>query len=394
MKQETNTDTELRTLLHSYTSKNSAASNIQTFSAAELLQSESSLRTISEPVQRGLKRKRSSDSDSSSGSAMQTRFHTVFESATDPSTNRLKACESRLTVKSPQSDESAAKAKAKPSIICPLVTERLGDRLCPDIVLEHGQFKDAGVQGKALRNSEPIPELSLSVFLRERQQNSRDILSVKGRCILAAGLAAALLPFLETPFTRNAIHSSVVCFHAPAGDELPNLALPFLKVSKRALTSSAKGKNGCPANHRQPSIQEFGVLLMEIYYCQIAPREGERGDKYNCKTRWQVCVDRLPCFKAYAPRNYYLAAEACLEWEDGINDRGSFDGAEAQEYFYQAVVKRLESVIYKKWNLTLSDLVKIDASEQKDCWGPVARQAYTHFKSQTKHQKIHPEMGQ
>ncbi len=206
---------------------NSATSNIQTSSAAELLQSEFSLRTISEPVQRGLKRKRSSDSDSSSGSgsgikrkrhsdsssgsvikrerhnesdsgsdsaidaeehdlqsnsvkilrtspassrvpsddtstitasvtertnfaslpqlppsfvvarrnakllsdalkscecglcryicirpelpqaddatdslAMQTRFHTVFESATDPSTNRLKACESRLTVKS------------------------------------------------------------------------------------------------------------------------------------------------------------------------------------------------------------------------------------------------------------------------------------------------------
>lgn len=227
----------------------------------------------------------------------------------------------------------------------------------------------------------------MSILLQKPQQSPRDILSIKGRCILAAGLAAALLPLLETPFTRDAIHSSVVYFHAPAGDELPNLALPFLRVSKKSLSSSIKGKNGCPANHRQPSIQEFGVLLMEIYYCQLAPRKVESGDKYNCKTRWQVCVDRLSCFETYAPRNYHLATKACLEWEDDIKGRGSFDGAKAQEYFYQAVVERLELVIHEKWNLTLPDLGKIDTSELTHCWGPIARQTYADFKSQGKHQK-------
>lgn len=229
--------------------------------------------------------------------------------------------------------------------------------------------------------------VSLSALFKRQQElrSGSSVLPLKGRRILALVLATALLPFLETPWVQSSFNHSMIQFFQPLQDgKLPDITKPFLAMEQAPIFSADKAgtKNSQfkPASsehmiHPNASVLALGILLCELHYCaSIDSWQDDTETARNVNTNYYTSLKLLKNLEVDASADYYLAAKACLEWEYlPAGELTSFESASVQRLFYQTVIKRLESEIFKSWRLRVEDLSSLDSRQNELCWGPIGR---------------------
>ena len=270
--------------------------------------------------------------------------------------------------------------------ICQNITESLDQRNCLHLALENGLFKRLRPQPKTFGDVQVPRTVSLSsVFERQQElRGGQSVLPLKGRRILAVTLARALLPFLETSWVQPSFNYSKIQFFQPLQEgELPDITKPFLAMEHIPIVSSRTGQINTQADcasskhmiHPNASVLALGILLCELHYC--TPVELRRNDTEiarNVNTDYYTSLDILKDLEVDAGFDYYLATKACLQWEYyPAGEPADFEDASVQRLFYQNVVKRLESEIFKSWRLSLEDIAPLDPRENGLCWGQIGR---------------------
>ena len=272
--------------------------------------------------------------------------------------------------------------------ICQSITESLNQRNCLHLLLEDGLFKRLRPQPKSFGDSQMPRTVSLSALFKRQQElhGGLSALPLKGKRILAFTLASALLPFLETPWVQPAFNLSKIQFFQPLQDgELPNITKPFLAMEHVPIISANKMDTGNgqaePTSskhmvHPNASVLALGILLCELHYCTpIESWQNDTETARNVNTDYYTSLDILKNLEVDAGVDYYLATKACLQWEYyPAGEPADFESASVQRLFYQNVVKRLESEIFKSWRLRLEDLNPLDSRENKLCWGLIGRE--------------------
>lgn len=272
--------------------------------------------------------------------------------------------------------------------ICQCITESLDQQNCLNLLFEDGLFKRLRPQPKVFGDIQIPRTVSLSALFKRQQElhGGSSVLPLKGKRILAVTLATALLPFLETPWVQPSFDHSKVQFFQPLQDgELPNITRPFLAMEQVPMISANKmySKYGQeePASskhmvHPNASVLALGILLCELHYCTpIESWQNEAATARNVNTDYYTSLELLKSLEVDAGIDYYLATKACLQWEYfPAGELTGFESASVQRLFYQNVIKRLESEIFKSWRLRLEDLTSLDSRENKLCWGVVGRE--------------------
>lgn len=128
--------------------------------------------------------------------------------------------------------------------------------------------------------------------------------------------------------------------------------------------------------HPNASVLALGILLCELHYCTpIELMQKDLGGDRNVNTDYYTSLDMLKSLEVDAGADYYLATKACLQWEYyPPGQQADFESIGVQRLFYQNVVKRLESEIFKSWRLRLEDLGSFDSRENELCWGSIGRE--------------------
>lgn len=273
--------------------------------------------------------------------------------------------------------------------ICQSIADSLGQANCLNFALEDGRFERLHPQPKTFGSDRMSRTISLSAFFKHQQRlrGSLSVLPLKGKRILAVTLATALLPFLETPWLQPSFNHSKIQFFEPLqGGELPDITKPFLTMEHIPIISAdnrdtgASSRNSKHMVHPNASVLALGILLCELHYCTpVELMQKTSSAAKNVNTDYYTCLDVLKTLESDAGVDYYLATRACLQWEylpPGRQD--DFESASVQRRFYQNVVKRLESEIFKSWGLRLENLVSFNSEENKLCWGSIGREVVLH----------------
>ncbi|KAJ5692825.1 hypothetical protein N7462_002248 [Penicillium macrosclerotiorum] len=253
---------------------------------------------------------------------------------------------------------------------------------------EDGQFQRLRPQPKTYDDSQKPMMVSLSALFKRQQElhGGSSVLPLKGKRILAVILATALLPLLETPWVQPSFDHSKIQFFQPLHDgELPDITKPFLSMVKAPVISARTAGSETSQNetasykhmvHPNASVLALGILLCELHYCKPVESWQKRTETArNINTDYYTSLDLLKQLEGDVGADYYLATKACLQWEYfPTGESTSFESATVQKLFYQKVVKRLESEIFKSWNIRLEDLNSLDSFENERCWGLIGRE--------------------
>ncbi|KAJ2993953.1 hypothetical protein NUW58_g1687 [Xylaria curta] len=323
------------------------------------------------------------------GSRIETCFE-VFFGVQYPFTFTLQ--EGKITVKDLQNDKAVGSSGLAPSVlpefahICQCITESLDQRNCLHLLFEDGQFKRLRPQPKTFSDFQMPRTVSLSTFFKHQKtlRGGLPVLPLKGKRILAVTLATALLPFLETPWVQPSFDHSKIQFFQPLHGELPNITKPFLALEQAPILSANKmnSRNGQAESasskhmvHPNASVLALGILLCELHYCTpVESWQNGVETARNINTDYYTSLEMLKNLEVDAGLDYYLATKACLQWEYlPLGESASFGSASVQKLFYQNVVKRLESEIFKSWSIRLDDLNSLDSQENELCWGLIGR---------------------
>ena len=234
---------------------------------------------------------------------------------------------------------------------------------------------------------------------QQELSGGRSVLPFKGRAVLAATLASALLPFLETPWLKSSFNHSKIQFFEPRQGELPDITKPFLALEHVPVVPAHSTTNTRDASkhifHPNASVLALGILLCELYFCmpvELMAKEAltdRDPSARNINDDFYTCLDKLQILEDDAGIDYYLATKACLTGDYfPIGEQLEFDDVSVQRLFYKNVVKRLESVIFKAWGIRLEDLGSFDAQKNESYWGPIGREVVRLHVGQ-----IDPQMG-
>ncbi len=230
--------------------------------------------------------------------------------------------------------------------------------------------------------------VSLSALFQRQQElpGGKSVLPFKGKAVLAATLASALLPFLETPWLQFSFnHSKIQFFEPRQNGETPDITKPFLALEHVPVmpvrSTTDPGDASKHIFHPNASVLALGILLCELHFCtpvelmaKETPAAGVPSAR-NINDDCYTCLDKLQNLEDDAGIDYYLATKACLTGEYyPIGQQVEFDDVVVQRLFYQNVVKRLENVIFKAWGIRLGDLGSFDARNNESCWGPIGRE--------------------
>lgn len=231
--------------------------------------------------------------------------------------------------------------------------------------------------------------VSLAALFKRQQElrGSSSALPLKGKRILAATLATALLPFLETPWLQPSFNHSKIQFFEPLqGGGLPDITKPFLAMEHIPIISACNrdtedsSGNSKHMVHPNASVLALGILLCELHYC--TPVELIQADSHaprNVNTDYYTSLEVLKDLEFEAGEDYYFATKACLQWEYyPPGQQADFESVSVQRLFYQNVVKRLEAEIFKSWRLRLENLASFDPRENELCWGSIGREVVRH----------------
>ncbi|KAF5723718.1 hypothetical protein FMUND_1537 [Fusarium mundagurra] len=291
--------------------------------------------------------------------------------------------EAKITVK--RSSEPIMARPPELAHICQSVTESLGQRNCLHFALQDGTFQRLRPQPKTFGSDRVSRTVSLSAIFNRQQELLRgeSVLPLKGKRVLAATLASALLPFLETPWLQPSFNHSKIQFFEPRQDgELPDITKPFLALEHVPTISGHNKDNGENPDaskhmvHPNASVLALGILLCELHYC--TPVELMAKDPHaarNVNDDLYTCLDKLQVLEDDAGVDYYLATKACLSGEYyPLGKPTDFEDISVQRLFYQNVVKRLEAVIFKAWGLRLENLGSFNSRQNESSWGSIGRE--------------------
>ncbi|KAM0667766.1 hypothetical protein ACQRIU_003631 [Beauveria bassiana] len=316
--------------------------------------------------------------------------------------------EARITVKDVRSNkcmstfEPGCNSLPEFAHICKSITDSLSQSNRLHLLYDGDRFKRLRPEPKNFGGYQIPQAVSLSVFF-QRQQELRGGLSVlplKAKRILAVILATALLPFLETPWVQPSFsHSNILFFQPLQYGELPSITKPFLDMEHVPLISGNQADDG--GAHADPSISRhmvhpnasvlaLGILLCELHYCKpVNAWKNEEMGTGDVNSSYYASIDILKSLELDAGVDYYLATKACLQWEYfPAGELTSFESVSVQKLFYQNVIKRLESELFKSWCLRSEDLSCLDARQGQQYWGEIGqeilRQQTTKFGSSAK----------
>ncbi|PNP46596.1 hypothetical protein THARTR1_10713 [Trichoderma harzianum] len=272
--------------------------------------------------------------------------------------------------------------------ICQSITESLGQQNCLHLALEGGIFQRLRPQPKTFGGDQMSRTVSLSaLFKRQQELRGKSSLPFKGKRILAVTLAAALLPFLETPWIQPSFNHSNILFFDPLEDgELPDITKPFLTMEHIPIMSASKTGNGVSSDsskhmiHPNASVLALGILLCELHFCTpIESMQNNSQGPRNINTDWYTSLGWLKTLEGDATNDYYLATKACLQWEYlPPGQQADFESVDVQRLFYQNVIKRLEAEIFTSWGLRLEDLGSLDPRQNELCWGSFGQEVVRH----------------
>lgn len=272
--------------------------------------------------------------------------------------------------------------------LCQSITESIGQRNCLHFALEDGVFQRLRPQQKTFGSEQMSSAVSLSALFQRQQElpGGKSVLPFKGKAVLAATLASALLPFLETPWLQFSFdHSKIQFFEPRQNGELPDITKPFLALGHvpvmPARSTTDTGDASKHIFHPNASVLALGILLCELHFCtpvelmaKQTPASGVPSTR-NINDDCYTCLDKLQTLEDDAGIDYYLATKACLTGEYyPIGQQVEFNDVSVQRLFYQNVVNRLENVIFKAWGIRLEDLGSLDTRKNESCWGPVGRE--------------------
>ncbi|KAL8956567.1 MAG: hypothetical protein Q9193_005945 [Seirophora villosa] len=297
--------------------------------------------------------------------------------------------EGKITVKDKHDEKTTSSPRlasnklAESTHICQSITESLDHRNCLHLLYEDRSFKRLRPQPKTFDDAEKPGMLSLAdIFQRQQELHGGSfVLPYKGKRILAVTLATALLPFLETPWVQPSFNHSNIHFIQPIQHgELPDITKPFLTVEQAPIISARKtstGENQSESQkhmvHPNASVLALGILLCELQYCRpIGSWQTDAETVRNINADYYTALDILEDLEVNVGIDYYLAAKACLKWEYfPTGELTNFESTSVQRLFYQNVIKRLESEVFKTWQLRPEDLNDLDSRENKRCWGTI-----------------------
>jgi hypothetical protein len=200
---------------------------------------------------------------------------------------------------------------------------------------------------------------------------------------LALALASATCSLMETPWPQVSFDCSQVKFFGPWHDgRIPDITKSFLAIEHPYHRGASDWKYPQEV-HPNASVLSLGILLCELHFAETAKRLAK--DLYDAKTTGDrfcplsTCLAKLPDLrKELGAHNYYLATKACLTWGSKSSPRGEDTDSEdvnAQVFFHQTVVKRLEAATFDKWGIGLGNMGSIDSGQNEDCWGCSAADA-------------------
>ncbi|PCG98246.1 Peptidase S8/S53, subtilisin/kexin/sedolisin [Penicillium occitanis (nom. inval.)] len=271
--------------------------------------------------------------------------------------------------------------------ICQSITDSLGQQNCLHLALDHGIFQRLRPQPKTFGGDKMSRTMSLAALFKRQQElrGGSSALSLKGKRVLAVTLASALLPFLETPWLQPSFNHSKILFFQPLEDgQLPDITKPFIAMEHIPIITAGKktGTNVSSSDvsnqsiHPNASVLALGILLCELHYLtSVEHWQKDPGAERNVNTDWYTCDQILKTLEAEAGLDYYLATKACLHWEYlPVGQDAAFESETVQRLFYQNVVKRLESEMFKSWRLRIEDLSSFDSRENENCWGSIGRE--------------------
>lgn len=230
--------------------------------------------------------------------------------------------------------------------------------------------------------------VSLSVLFQRQQEltGGKSVLPFKGKAVLAATLASALLPFLETPWLQFSFnHSKIQFFEPRQNGELPDITKPFLALEHvpvmPARSTTDNGDASKHIFHPNASVLALGILLCELHFCtpvELMAKETPAAkvpSARNINDDCYTCLDKLQILEDDAGVDYYLATKACLTGDYyPIGQHVIFEDVSVQRLFYQNVVKRLEAVIFKAWGIRLENLGSFDSRQNESCWGSIGQE--------------------
>ena len=288
--------------------------------------------------------------------------------------------------KTTSSSRLASDSITESTHICQSISESLDHHNCLHLLYEDRSFKRLRPQPKTLDDAEKPGLISLADIFQRQQElhGGLFVLPHKGKRILAVTLATALLPFLETPWVQPSFNHSNIHFIQPIQHgELPNITKPFLAVEQAPIISARKTSTGNNQNesqkhmvHPNASVLALGILLCELHYCRpVGSWQNDVETVRNINADYYTSLDILQNLEVDAGIDYYLAAKACLKWEYfPTGELTSFESINVQRLFYQNVIKRLESEMFKTWELRPEDLNVLDSRENELCWGVIVRE--------------------
>lgn len=273
--------------------------------------------------------------------------------------------------------------------ICQSITESLGQRNCLHLALEGGTFQRLRPQPKTFGGDQMSRTVSLTALFKRQQElrGSSSALPLKGKRILAVILATALLPFLETPWLQPSFNHSNILFVEPLQDgELPDITKPFLAMEHVPIVSAGKTGTGASSDsfkhmvHPNASVLALGILLCELHYCTpVELMQKDSNAPKNVNSDYYTSLDMLKTLEVDAGIDYYLATKACLQWEYlPPGQQADFESVDVQRLFYQNVIKRLESEIFKSWGLRIENLGSFDPRQNELCWGSIGQEVVRH----------------
>ncbi|KAL7954357.1 hypothetical protein V8C34DRAFT_317377 [Trichoderma compactum] len=276
--------------------------------------------------------------------------------------------------------------------ICQSITESLGQQNCLHLALEGGIFQRLRPQPKTFGGDQMSRTVSLSALFKRQQElrgksTSSPSLPFKGKRILAVTLAAALLPFLETPWIQPSFNHSNILFFDPLEDgELPDITKPFLTMEHIPIISAGRAGNGVSSDsskhmiHPNASVLALGILLCELHFCTpIESMQSNSQGPRSINTDYYTSLNWLKTLEGDATNDYFLATKACLQWEYlPPGQQADFESADVQRLFYQNVIKRLEAEIFTSWGLRLEDLGSLDPRQNELCWGSFGQEVVRH----------------
>ena len=185
---------------------------------------------------------------------------------------------------------------------------------------------------------------------------------------------------MQPSFTYSGIQ-----FFQPLDGELPNITKPFLDMRQAPVPSphrlifanSQSEQANSQIIHPNASVLALGILLCELHYCKnIESWQDSSSATRDLNSCYYTSLDVLKSLEADASVDYYLATKACLHWEYLPVDEPdkSFESATVQRMFYQDIIKRLESELFRAWHLRSEDLDSLDSRTNEFCWGPIGRE--------------------